>query len=89
MTTASLAALKKSFKITDEAIIKYEKKGDEIILHVPIKKTYSSNDDIILQARNLVKDRNEQGWSRQDFFADFMKVREKVLKQIREHYEQN
>ncbi|MCI0495980.1 hypothetical protein L0Z72_13330 [candidate division KSB1 bacterium] len=89
MTTASLAALKKNFKITDEAILKYERKDDEIILHVPIKKTYSSNDDIILQARNLVKDRNEQGWSRQDFFADFMKVREKVLKQIREHYEQN
>lgn len=89
MTTASLAALKKSYKITDEAIIKYEKKDDEIILHVPIKKNYSTNDDIILQARNLIKDRKEQGWSRYDFFADFMKVREIVLKQIREHYEQN
>lgn len=88
MTTASLAALKKNFNITDEAILKYERKDDEIILHVPIKKTYSSNDDIILQARNLVKDRKEQDWTRHDFFADFMKVRDKVLKQIREHYEQ-
>lgn len=88
MTTASLAVLKKNFKISDEAIIKYETRDDEIILHVPIKKLYNSNDEIINQARNLVKDRKERGWSRQDFFADFMKVREQVLKQIREHYEQ-
>ncbi len=88
MTTATLAALKKNFMITDDAIVTYEKRDDEIILHVPIKKTYHSNDEIINQARNLVRDREEHGWTRQDFFADFMKVREKVLEQIRAHYDQ-
>ena len=89
MTTSSLAIIKKNFGIDDKVSVKYEKKDDELILHVPLRSRYHSNDEIINQARNLVKDRNEQGWSRQDFFADFMKVREKVLKQIREHYEQN
>lgn len=38
MTTATLAVLKKNFKISDDAIVKYETKDDEIILQVPIKK---------------------------------------------------
>jgi len=89
MTTSSLAIIKKNFGIDDKVAVKYEKKDDELILHVPLRSHYHSNDEIINQARNLVEDRKEQGWSRKDFFADFLKVREKVRKQIREYYEQN
>ncbi|MDZ7399381.1 MAG: hypothetical protein ONB37_04360 [candidate division KSB1 bacterium] len=89
MTTSSLAMLKKNFGIDDQVTVKYEKRDNELILHVPLRSHYHSNDEIITQARNLVKDKKESGWSRQNFFADFMQVREKVLEQIREHYEQN
>ena len=88
MTTSSLATIKKKFLIDDEITINYEKKGDELILHVPLRTHYHSNDEIIAQAQDLAQQRKEQGWTRQNFFADFMNVREKVLKQIREYYEQ-
>lgn len=88
MTTSSLAFIKKKFGIDDEVALNYEKKDNELILHVPLRSRYHSNDEIIAQAQDLAQQRKEQGWTRQDFFADFMKVREKVLQQIREHYEQ-
>jgi len=88
MTNSSLAIIKKNFGIDDKIMVKYEKKDDELILYVPLLTKYHSNDEIIDQARNLIKDREELGWTRQDFFADFRKVRDKVLKQIREHYAQ-
>lgn len=88
MTTSSLAIIKKNFGINDEVTLKYEKKDNELILHVPLRSRYHSNDEIIAQARDLAHQRKEQDWTRHDFFADFMKVRDKVLKQIREHYEQ-
>lgn len=81
MTTTSLAIIKKNFGIDDNVTVKYKKKNNELILHVPLRSYYHSNDEIINHARNLVDDKKEQGWTRQDFFADFMKVREKVLKQ--------
>ena len=84
MTT--LASVKKNFGFTDELTIKYEKKANELILHIPLKSTYNQNDEIVLQARNLVQQRKKQGWTRQDFFADFMKVRDKTLKEVRDHY---
>jgi len=88
MTSSSLASIKKKFRIDDEITINYEKKDNELILHVPLRSLYHSNDEIIAHARDLARQRKEQGWTRQDFFADFLNVRDKVLKQIREHYEQ-
>jgi|AntAceMinimDraft_14_1070370.scaffolds.fasta_scaffold121301_1 hypothetical protein len=86
MSTLSLASLKKTFGITDEFPINYEKRGNELILHIPLKSTYHRNDEIINQARNLAHQRKKQGWTRQDFFADFMKVRDKVLEEVRSYY---
>lgn len=88
MTTSSLALIKKNFGIDDKVSVNYEKKDDELILYIPLRSRHHSNDEIINQARNLVKDRKEQGWSRQVFFNDFIRVREEVLKQIRVHYKQ-
>ena len=87
MTISSLALLKKNYGITDDIPIKYEKKDDEIILRIQLSSKYHSNDEIISKARDLAQKRKNEGWTRQDFFADFLKVRENVLKQIREHYE--
>ena len=89
MTTSSLAIIKKNFGIDDKVKVKYKQKDNELILHVPLRSDYHTNEEIIIQARNLVNERKEQGWTRQDFFVDFMRVREKVLKQIREYYEQD
>ncbi|MBU0566902.1 hypothetical protein KJ693_09595 [bacterium] len=87
MSVFSLATLKKNFGFNDDVAIKYEKRDEELIIHLPIVPEYRSNDEIINQAQELVKKRKAAGWSRQDFFNDFLKVRDEVLKKIRAHYE--
>ncbi|MBD3342448.1 MAG: hypothetical protein GF353_25335 [Candidatus Lokiarchaeota archaeon] len=87
MSKSSLSTIKKNFGISDDQQIKYEKKGDELILHIPIKSTYHENDEIIDQARNLAEQREKSNWTRNDFFEDFMKVRERVIRDVRVHYE--
>jgi len=89
MSTLSLSSIKKNFGISDDIPIAYEKKGDELILHIPLKATYNENKDIINQARDLAQQREKSNWSRNDFFNDFMKVRDRVLKDVRAHYEKN
>lgn len=89
MSTSSLSSIKKNFGISDDLPIEYEKKGDELILHIPLKPTYHKNKEIINQARKLVHQREESNWSRNDFFNDFIKVRDKVLKEVRAHYDKN
>jgi len=86
MSTMPLASIKKTYGITDDLPIKFEQEENELILHIPLNSTYSDNDKIIDQARNLVHQRKKQGWTRQDFFNDFMKVREEVLKKVRAFY---
>jgi len=89
MSTSSLSSIKKNFGISDDLPIEYEQKGDELILHIPLRPTYPVNKDIINQARKLVQQREENNWSRNDFFNDFMKVRDRVLKEVRAHYDKN
>lgn len=89
MSTSSLSSIKKNFGISDDLPIEYEQKGDELILHIPLGPTYAANKDIINQARKLVQQRKENNWSRNDFFNDFMKVRDKVLKEVREYYDKS
>ncbi len=86
MSTLSLSSIKKNYGISDDLPIKYEKKEHELILHIPLRKSYHRNDEIINQARNLNDQRNNNGWKREDFFSDFMKVRDKVLKEVKAHY---
>lgn len=87
ITTSSLALLKKDYGISDDMPIKYEEKDNEIILHIQLQTKYHSNDVIIDEARKLARQRKGEGWTRQDFFADFTKVRDKVIKQIRAYYD--
>jgi hypothetical protein len=89
MSTSSLSSIKKNFGISDDLPIEYEKKGDELILHIPLRLTYRKNKEIINQARKLVHQREKSDWSRNDFFDDFMKVRNRVLKEVRAHYGKN
>ncbi len=80
MSTLSLASIKKNFGITDDLPIKYERKDNELILHIPIQSAYHENEKIINQARKLADQRKKDGWSREDFFNDFVSGRDKVLK---------
>jgi hypothetical protein len=90
MSTSSLAAIKRDFGLSDEIPINFEKKENELILHIPLTASkYQENSEIIKKARDLTQQQKEQGWSREDFFNDFMKVREKILKEVRDHYAQN
>ncbi len=89
MSTSSLSSIKKNFGISDDLPIEYEKKGDELILHIPLKPTYQKNDEIINQERKVVLQRKENEWSRSDFFNDFLKVRDSVLKEVRTLYGKN
>ena len=86
MSTLSLSSIKENYGITDDLPIKYGKKEHELILHIPLRKSYRRNEGIINQARNLNYQRNNNGWKREDFFSDFMKVRDKVLKEVKAHY---
>lgn len=79
MTNLSLASFKEKFGITDDANIKYEKKENEIILHIPLKIQYDSNEDITHNMKNLIRDRKEQGWSTEDFVADIIKLSNKNI----------
>ena len=87
MSTLSLASIKENYGITDDLPVKYEEKGHELILHIPLRESYHENKEIINRARNLIYQREKNGWSREDFFSDFMKVRDKVLKQVRAYYD--
>ncbi|MDI6792759.1 MAG: hypothetical protein QME81_07840 [bacterium] len=86
MPVLSLAKLKMNFGFNDAVAIKYEKRDEELIIHLPIEPKYRSNDEIINQAQNLVEKRKAAGWSRQDFFNDFLRVRDEVLEKVRVHY---
>ncbi len=89
MSTSSLSSIKKTFGISDDLPIEYEKKGDELILHIPLRVTYHENKEIMNQAKRLVHQREKSDWSREDFFNDFMKVRDKILKEVRSRYAKN
>jgi hypothetical protein len=87
MPTSSLATLKRSFSFDDNAPIEYEEKDGELFIRLRLVSKYSSNDEIINQAYKLAEQRKSDGWTREDFFNDFMKVRDEVLEKIREYYE--
>lgn len=87
MPVFSLDMLKKNFGFDDNIAIKYEKKNEELIIHLPVVPKYRSNAEIITQAQKLVEKRKTDSWSRQDFFNDFLEVRDEVLKKIRAYYE--
>ncbi len=87
MPVFSLSTLKKNFGFNDDVAIKYEKRDEELIIHLPIVPKYRSNDEIINQAQKLAEKRKATGWSRQDFFNDFLKVRDEVLRKVRAYYE--
>jgi len=82
MINSSLASLKKKFGITDDVFVKYEQKKKEIILRIPLKVRYDTNEEIVQNAENLVRDKNERDWAREDFFADLVKVRDKVFNDV-------
>lgn len=86
MITSSLADFKKAFGITDDEPIVVEEKGDELILRISLKRKYSSNDEIIQKACDLTHRRREVGWTRKDFFDDFMRVREQVINDLKAYY---
>lgn len=86
MPGLSLAKLKRNFGFNDDVAIEYEKRDEELIIHLPIEPKYRSNDEIINQAQKLAEKRKAAGWSRQDFFNDFLKVRDEVLEKVRVHY---
>ena len=53
MSTSSLSSIKKNFGISDDLPIKYEKKDDELILHIPLRTTYHENKDIIKYKKEI------------------------------------
>ena len=75
MLTSSLATLKKNFGFNDNAPIEYEEKDGELFIRLRPASKYRSNDKIINQAYKLVEQRKSNGWTREDFFNDFMEVR--------------
>ena len=75
MLTSSLATLKKNFGFNDNVPIEYEKKDGELFIRLRLESKYSSNDEIINQAYKLAEQRKSNGWTREDFFNDFMEVR--------------
>jgi hypothetical protein len=86
MSTLPLSSIKKNYGITDDLQIKFEKKDDELILHIPLRTSYRENTEIINRAKTLINKRKQNSWTRDDFFADFMKVRDKVLNQVKDYY---
>ena len=87
MPTSSLATLKKNFGFNDDAPIEYEEKDGELFIRLRLVSKYSSNDEIINQAYKLVEQRKSNGWTREDFFNDFLEVRDEVLEKVRKYYE--
>jgi len=87
MPTSSLATLKKNFGFNDNAPIEYEEKDGELFIRLRLVSEYNSNDEIINQAYKLVEQRKSNGWTREDFFNDFLEVRDEVLEKIRKYYE--
>ena len=75
MPTSSLATLKRNFGFNDNAPIEYEEKDGELFIRLRLGTKYSSNDEIINQARELAEHRKFNGWTREYFFNDFMEVR--------------
>lgn len=86
MSTSSLASLKDKYGISDEISIEFEEKEDELLLRIPLRSACRDNYKLIKEAQNLAAQRTKEGWSREDFFDDFLKVREQVLSDVREHY---
>ncbi len=85
MQITSLATLKKNFGFDDNAPIEYEENDGELIIR--LRPKYSSNDEIINQAYKLAEQRKSNDWTREDFFNDFLEVRDEVLEKIMEYYE--
>ena len=86
MSTSSLAFIKKKYGINDKSQINYEKTENELILHIQLEAQNEQNQEIIQKANELAQNRQVEGWSRREFFADFMKVRNNVLNDVRAHY---
>jgi len=78
MPTSSLATLKKDFGFNDNIPIEYEEEDGELIIRLCFAPKYSSNDEIINQAYKLAEQRKFAGWTREDFFNDFLRIRGEV-----------
>jgi hypothetical protein len=87
MPTCSLATLKKNFDFNDNMPIEYEEKDGELLIRLRFVSKYSNNDEIINQAYKLAEQRKSSGWTREDFFNDFMKVRDELIEEISKYYE--
>ena len=87
MLTSSLATLKKNFGFNDNVPIEYEERDGELFIRLRPVSKYSSNDEIINQAYKLVEARKSNGWTREDFFNDFLEVRDEVIEKISKYYE--
>jgi len=79
MPTSSLATLKKNFGFNDSIPIEYEEKDGELFIRLRPASKYSSNDEIINQAYKLVEQRKSNSWTKEEFFNDFLEVRDEVL----------
>lgn len=86
MPTSSLATLKKDFGFNDSIPVEYEEKDGELIIRLCCVSKYSGNDEIINQAYKLAEQRKSDGWTREDFFDDFLRIRDEVLGKIRAYY---
>ena len=82
-----ISKLKRSFSFDDNAPIDYEEKDGALFIRLRLVSKYISNNEITNQAYELAEQRKSDGWTREDFFNDFMKVRDEVLEKIRKYYE--
>ncbi len=87
MLTSSLATLKKNFGFNDDAPIEYEEKDGELFIR--LRLVSNNNNEIINQAYKLAEQRKSNGWTREDFFNDFLEVRDEVRKVLEVSREPN
>lgn len=81
MPTASLAAVKNNFGITDKSQVEFEVKGDTLILQVSLPPDFKRTENLIQRARELFEKIKHEGGDRQDFFSVYRQVREQYLKE--------